>query len=184
VAFWNRREKRSTSGLQYPSDWLTDSIGGPLASAGTRVNVDKGLGLSPVWAAVSIISEDIGQLPFKVYRDAGDGEKSEARQHRAWRLLHDRPNSYTPAGRFWATVAVHILLYGNAFIRKLRDESGQVDELVLLNPSFVTVKWWPLLGDKTFLYQPGNAVEDPASSTMRTSCTFSGCRWTGSSGSP
>lgn len=160
MAFWNRREKRSTSGLQYPSDWLTDTIGGPLASAGTRVNVDKGLGLSPVWAAVSIISEDIGQLPFKVYRDAGDGEKSEARSHRAWRLLHDRPNSYTPAGRFWATVAVHILLYGNAFIRKLRDESGQVDELVLLNPSFVTVKWWPLLGDKTFLYQPGNAVED------------------------
>jgi ABC-type phosphate/phosphonate transport system substrate-binding protein len=41
MAFWNRREKRSTSGLQYPSDWLTDAIGGPVASAGTRVNVSR-----------------------------------------------------------------------------------------------------------------------------------------------
>jgi hypothetical protein len=46
MAFWNR-EKRSASGLQYPSDWLTDAIGGPVASAGTRVNVSSALGLSP-----------------------------------------------------------------------------------------------------------------------------------------
>ena len=107
MAFWNRRETRATSGLRYPSDWLTDSLTyGRASSAGTRVSVNTALGLSPVWAATKIISESVGQLPFKVYRDTGDGEKEEARTHRAWRLLHDRPNSQTPAGRFWASVSM------------------------------------------------------------------------------
>jgi HK97 family phage portal protein len=154
VAFWNRREKRSTSGLQYPSDWLNDAIGGPVASAGTRVNVTSALGLSPVWAAVKLIAEDVGQLPFKVYRDLGDGEKEEARSHRAWRMLHDRPNSFTTASRFWSTVTVHLLLYGNAFILKRRDEMGVVSELWLLLPSEMTVKWWPGLGEKTYVHTP------------------------------
>jgi HK97 family phage portal protein len=157
VAFWNR-EKRSASGLQYPSDWLTDAIGGPVASAGTRVSVSSSLGLAPVWSAVKLISEDVGQLPFKVYRDLGDGQKEEARSHRSWRMLHDRPNSFTPAGRFWSTVTVHLLLYGNAFLLKRRDESDMVSELWLLRPSEMTVKWWPMLGEKTYVHTPAQMV--------------------------
>jgi HK97 family phage portal protein len=157
VAFWNR-EKRSASGLQYPSDWLTDAIGGPVASAGTRVSVSSSLGLAPVWSAVKLISEDVGQLPFKVYRDLGDGQKEEARSHRSWRMLHDRPNSFTPAGRFWSTVTVHLLLYGNAFLLKRRDESDMVAELWLLRPSEMTVKWWPMLGEKTYVHAPAQMV--------------------------
>jgi HK97 family phage portal protein len=156
MAFWNR-EKRSASGLQYPSDWLTDAIGGPVASAGTRVNVTSALGLAPVWAAVKLISEDVGQLPFKVYKDLGDGQKEEARSHRSWRMLHDRPNSFTPAGRFWSTVTVHLLLYGNAFLLKRRDETDTVVELWILKPSEMTVKWWPLLGEKTYVHTPAQA---------------------------
>src|SRR4051812_5948729 len=155
---WNRVEERSaTSGLMNPAGFLMDAFdtSSSSVSAGTRVSVDSTLGLSPVWAAVKLISEDIGQLPFKVYRDVGDGEKEEARAHRAWRLLHDRPNSYTPAGRFWATVAVHLLLYGNAFIEKRRDPvTDLVDELWLLPPSDVGVKWWPNLHQKTYVYTP------------------------------
>jgi HK97 family phage portal protein len=157
MAFWNR-EKRSASGLQYPSDWLTDAIGGPVASAGTRVSVSSSLGLAPVWSAVKLISEDVGQLPFKVYRDLGDGQKEEARSHRSWRMLHDRPNSFTPAGRFWSTVTVHLLLYGNAFLLKRRDESDMVSELWLLRPSEMTVKWWPMLGEKTYVHTPAQMV--------------------------
>lgn len=156
MAFWNRSEKRSTSGLQYPSDWLNDALSGPVASAGVRVDVNSALGLSPVWAAVKLIAEDVGQLPFKVYKDSGDGQKEEARSHRSWRMLHDRPNSFTTAGRFWSTVTVHLLMYGNAFIEKRRDEAGVVEELWLLMPSEVTVRWWPLLGEKTYVHSPSS----------------------------
>lgn len=155
---WNNEERSLTSGLMNPAGFLFDAFDASTSvSAGTRVSTDSALGLSPVWAAVKLISEDVGQLPFKVYRDTGDGEKEEARQHRSWRLLHDRPNSYTPAGRFWATVAVHLLLWGNAFIEKRRDAtSGLVDELWLLPPNDVGVKWWPNLRQKTYVYTPSD----------------------------
>jgi HK97 family phage portal protein len=94
-----------------------------------------------------LISEQIGQLPLKVYRrfddTEGESERVEARQHRSWRMLHDKPNSHTPADRFWAAVTSQLLLYGNAFIRKSRDETGVVDELFLLNPEAVTVEYDP-----------------------------------------
>jgi HK97 family phage portal protein len=160
MAFWNRREKRSlTSGLSAPSEWLFDSLGSSMTAAGKRATVDSAMGLAPVWAAVTLISEQVGQLPLKVYRDIGDGQREEARSHRSWRMLHDRPNSQTPAGRFWATVAQHLLLYGNCFIEKVRDDTGMVDELWILSPTAVTVKWWPNLRQKTFVYRPSNVEE-------------------------
>jgi HK97 family phage portal protein len=130
-----------TSNLANPADWLTDAFGGTRSAAGERVTVSNALGLAAVWAAVSRVSEAVGQLPLKVYKDIGDGEKVEARSHRAWRMLHDQPNPLTPAHRFWSTVVVHERLYGNAFVRKLRNELGLVDELWLLDPATVSVEW-------------------------------------------
>jgi phage portal protein BeeE len=97
-------ERRSlTSGLANPAGFLTDALGAFTAPSGQRVTVEKALGLSPVWSAVSIIAEQVGQLPLKVYRrfedPEGESERVEARQHRSWRLLHDKPNASTPAGR-------------------------------------------------------------------------------------
>jgi phage portal protein BeeE len=52
-----------------------------------------------------------------------------------WSILHSKPNSHTPADRFWSAVTAQLLLYGNSFIEKRRDQSfGVVDELFLLNP--------------------------------------------------
>jgi HK97 family phage portal protein len=81
-------------------------------------------------------------LPLKVYREDPDGQdKAEARQHRAWVMLHDKPNSMTVAHRFWSTATAHLLLWGNAFLEKTRDpETGLVTELYLLDPAHVEVE--------------------------------------------
>jgi phage portal protein BeeE len=50
--------------------------------SGQRVTVDKAFGLAPVYSAVSIISEAVGMLPFKVYRSPGDDEVVVASDHR------------------------------------------------------------------------------------------------------
>jgi HK97 family phage portal protein len=156
LAFWNRKENRSaSSGLTYPSEWLADSLSTGASPSGKRVTVQNALGVAPVWAAVSLISEQIGQLPLKVYKQV-DGDRVEARSHRAWSLLHDKPNEYTPADRFWATVTTQLLLYGNAFIRKHRDGLGLVDELVLMNPAHMIVYWDGDQRIKQYNYQPLN----------------------------
>lgn len=159
MAFWSKKrdvEERSetTSGLAIPEQWMFDLLGNGLtAPSGERVTVQKALTLVPVWAAVRIISEQIAMLPLKVYREI-DGEKTEAVDTPRWRLLHDMPNANTPAGRFWATVSVHLLLWGNAFIKKNRTNDVVVDELFLLRPADVTVLWNPVTGEKKFRYVP------------------------------
>lgn len=149
--------RAASSGMATPQSWLDDAFGSALTPSGKRVTVQSAMGLAPVWAAVSLISEQVGQLPLKVYRQV-DGERVEARSHRAWGLLHDKPNEHTPADRFWSTVSTQLLLYGNAFIRKHRDQMGLVDELTLLNPSHMMVYWDGDQRIKEFRYTPLNGA--------------------------
>lgn len=154
--WWNRnRETRAapTSGFATPASWLTDAFSSGASPSGKRVTVQNAMGIAPVWAAVSLIAEQVGQLPLKVYKQV-DGDRVEARSHRAWDLLHYKPNEHTPADRFWSSVTTQLLLYGNAFVRKHRDSLGLVDELTLLNPSHMMVYWDGDQRIKQFNYQP------------------------------
>jgi HK97 family phage portal protein len=145
-----------TSGLANPQGWLSDALGGPRSVSGQRVTVDKAFGLAPVYSAVSVISEAVGMLPFKVYRTLGDDEVAVASDHRAWRMLHDQPNPAMPAHRFWSTVTAQLLLWGNAFVRKERNPAtALVDTLWLLDPARVMVEWNPATGEKRYTQQAG-----------------------------
>lgn len=132
------------SGLARPASWLVDALSTGKTASGQRVTAEKALGVPAVWAAVSLISEIVSTLPLKVYRElpGGDGEVVVARDHRAWRMLHDKPNPITPAGRFWSTATAHLLLWGNVFVEKIRsDTSGLVEELWLLDPRKTGIEW-------------------------------------------
>jgi HK97 family phage portal protein len=116
------------------------------------------MSIADVFSAVSIIAEDVSQLPLNVYRDLnmvpGNPRRGIelATDHRNWRMLHDMPNPYTPAHRFWSTVTVHQLLWGNWYLEKLRDPAtGLVAELHLIHPSTVEVQYNPDTGQKRFL---------------------------------
>ena len=80
---------------------------------------------------VTIISEAIGGLPFKVYRALDGDERVEARTHRMYRILNAKPNPEMSRKRYWGTVANHLLLWGNAFLPKERDISGTVESQYL-----------------------------------------------------
>jgi hypothetical protein len=158
MAFWNRKESRAqTSGLATPASWFTEALTSVPSPSGKRVTVSSAIGLAPVWAAVSLIAEQVGQLPLKVYKEV-DGDRVEARGHRAWSLLHDKPNDHTPADRFWSAVTTQLLLYGNAFVRKHRDDMGLVNELTLMNPSHMLVYWDGDQRIKEYRYQPLNGA--------------------------
>ena len=149
------REYRQ-SGLADGPQWLIDNWGGSTTAAGERVSIETSMSIADVFAAVSIIAEDISQLPLNVYRDLdgvpGKGGVELATDHRNWRMLHDMPNPYTPAHRFWSTVTVHQLLWGNWYLEKLRDPAtGLVAELHLIHPSTVEVEYNPDTGQKRFV---------------------------------
>jgi len=161
MALWRQalglpEKEEHRTGLASPDGFLIEAFSGTPSPSGQKVTVQRAIGLSPVWSAVRVIAEQIGQLPLKVYRDVGDGQKVEATGHRSWKILHDKPNEYTPAGRFWSTLTVHMLLWGNAFIRKYRGPDQLVEELYLLPPEQVVVKWDPRSRTKSFIFEPTN----------------------------
>ena len=143
-------ERRST--LSNPADWLVDSLAGARTASGERVTVQSSLGMIAVFAAVSKISGTIGGQPCKVYREL-DGGKVEAKDHRAWKILHDKPNPLMPAQRFWSTMTGNMLLWGNAFIQKVRNDQGLVDTLWLLDPSRVSVEYSEQSHAKRYTFQ-------------------------------
>lgn len=126
--------------------------------SGEKIDASTAMRISDVFTAVNIIAEEVGGLPLKVFRQVGDAT-IEATDHRAYRMLHDAPNPTQPAFRFWSTLATHLLLWGNAYIEKLRDPNGLVSELWLLHPSWVTVEWSWTLRQKRFLVTVPNTVE-------------------------
>lgn len=134
-------EFRATSGLGSPAGWLLDAFGTSTAWSGEKVTKRNAMGLAAVWSAVEKISEAVGQLPLKVYRVLDDDDRVEARSHRTWRMLHDKPNPQTTARRFWSTVSAQVLLDGNSFVWKERDDEGVVESLYLIDPASVTVEW-------------------------------------------
>lgn len=155
---WRSREERvQTTTLANPAPWLLDSAGVIATYSGERVSIDRALEIGPFFSAVKLISETVGMLPLKVYRDLPDGTRVEADQHRTWGFLHDAPNPAMDATRFWATAAVHYLLWGNVFIEKLRGEDGLVNELWLWHPGEITVQWNQASLMKQFVREAGGS---------------------------
>jgi HK97 family phage portal protein len=58
-----------TSGTADPEDWLIGALGGSCSAAGVRVNHQTGLTDSPLYQAITMISQDLARLPVNVYRD-------------------------------------------------------------------------------------------------------------------
>ncbi len=138
---------RIVAGAEYRSGWanpsaqVLEAFGVSSAVSGERVTQRNAMGLAAVFSAVEKISEAVGALPLKVYRIVEGDDRVEARSHRSWRMLHDKPNEHTIAHTFWSTVTAQLLLGGNAFVFKERGgEFGEVESLYLLDPASITLE--------------------------------------------
>lgn len=132
--------RSATSALANPSPTLFEGFTGGRTAAGRSVSVRGSVGLVPVFSAVSLIASSVGSLPLPVYRRGEDGSRERAPQHRAWRFLHDNLNDEQAADDGWETVTAHLLLWGNAFLYKLRDNPLElVDGLLPIEPKRVNV---------------------------------------------
>jgi HK97 family phage portal protein len=147
LKFW----KRST--FASPSAQDLESFGVTRSYAGESVTVDKAMGLTAVWNAVYQISMAVAQCPLKVFRVTDNDEREESKNHRSYRMLHDMPNEQTTAHTFWSSLTASLLLRGNAYIFKQRDELGMVEQLWMLDATQITVE--VRSGGKVFIYGSG-----------------------------
>jgi HK97 family phage portal protein len=69
--------------------------------AGVTVSETSVLGLSAAWACVNLLAGTIASLPLVVYRTDRKGDRSVAKDHPLYRILHDSPNADQTAMEFW-----------------------------------------------------------------------------------
>ncbi len=131
------RIRRGLSGAEYrsstlanPDEWMFEAFGAQESWAGQTVTTTKALQVPAVRGAISLISWAVSLCPLKVYRDAEDGTPEAEPNHRAWPMLHDKPNEHIPADTYWQLATRQLLRYGNHFSEKRRNMlTGLVDEL-------------------------------------------------------
>lgn len=132
-------EARSAT-LKAPPQWLHDALtAGGGSYSGKSVTPDSSMQLIPVWSAVSLLSGAVASLPMIVYRSLAGDERERAQSSRQWSILHDQPNPELAADEMWEIVMAHLLLWGNAFLAKVRSGDGRLAELWPIRPSRVQV---------------------------------------------
>lgn len=117
---------------------------GSTSTSGATVTYDSAVTVSAVFACARIIAEDLGKLPWPVYRRLPNDGKERATSSPFWTLIHDRPfGSPTTfslsSQQFREFLTFCAVLRGDGFAFK-NTINGQVRELIPIHPSRVTVE--------------------------------------------
>ena len=129
---------------QVRSFWVSDPKAGQIlqrsstSDAGEIVTETNVLGISAVWACANLLSGTTASLPLMLYRTSASGERTPARDHTLYQVLHDSPNYDQTALDFWEFVSASLELWGNAYARKIRGTMGQITALVPISPNLIS----------------------------------------------
>lgn len=122
-----------------------DSVFGRLSQtdAGESATVDTAINLPIVWRCIGLISTVVAGCPIRTYKNPGKVE--------VFPKLLDQGNDnmlYTQY-ELWELVQIHLCLFGNAYVLKIRGAADQIIDLRPIVPSRVTVRLDPQ-GNKIF----------------------------------
>jgi len=107
------------------------------SGAGSGMNYKKSLTLTAVYNAVEQISNDIAKIPFSVNQKVGNNRESRP-EHPAQSLISYSPNSLMTTFIFRKTMAISLLLRGNALALIVFDATGNPIETIFINWDRVT----------------------------------------------
>lgn len=110
-----------------------------MTEAGVAINSETSMRVTAVYACVMVIAETLGQLPLILYMRNGD-KKQRATAHRLYSLLHDAPNDFQTAFDYKVTKTAHVILKGAAYSFINRSVTGEVLELLPMQPDKVDIK--------------------------------------------
>lgn len=93
------------------------------------VNAQTSIQLASVYACIRDKAESIGQLPFKLYRKGAkfDQEVTSGRWHR---IFCEKPNDYMTTQDLNEMIETCLELYGRFFAYKVRNDRGEVMEII------------------------------------------------------
>jgi HK97 family phage portal protein len=150
------------SDMLNPAKWLSTWAGGGVSTSGEPVTGNTALGLAAYYACAHVIAEDVGKLPFKVYRRLDPRGKEVAYDHALYETLHTAPNPEMSAMSFREVMTFFSTTWGNGYAEIRPQKSGGKSELWPIHPGRVEIKRTP--GDRLYYsirQNNGTTVEIP-----------------------
>ncbi|MEW9615458.1 phage portal protein [Shinella sp. S4-D37] len=138
---------------------IADIFGIRPTFSGVNMSGNSALYVPAVLQAVRLISETIGSLPCKVYRETADG-KEAAKDHSSYCIVHRRANEWTGAGELRTVLTADALIHGNGFAKVVRFEDGRLFELHRLEPGTVSILKNPATGAPIYRVQEAGRSTD------------------------
>jgi len=133
---------------------LVSLLGGTAGESGVQVTETSGLRMPAVWRAVAVIANVAAALPLHTYT-------SGTRDRATVALLED-PHPELTRFELWRLVYVHRLLWGNAYLQKVRNGGGKIVQLWPVRPDRVKADREPPTpenpGGKVFWIQDDHGV--------------------------
>ncbi|MGM2833861.1 phage portal protein, partial [Bacillus cereus group sp. Bce025] len=140
------KPKKVQNSVALDSDEFLKMLGIDIGS----VNKNK-LSEITYFTCLRLLSESVGKLPLKLYKDTNKGLE-KATDHSLYTLLKMRPNPYMTSSTFWSTVEANKNHYGNAYVY-INTDKTKVKDLWIL-PSEQVQIWI----DNAGAFQKENAI--------------------------
>ena len=121
--------------ISFQSIWGAGDSFAFTTEAGTNIDQVQAMKINAFYACVLLISDTISTLPVDSFIRR-DGDRVPYRPQPTW---VQRPDVDLLRSEHYQQVLISLLLDGNAFVRVFRDNSGQVINLVVIDPYRVTV---------------------------------------------
>ena len=128
------------------------------SDSGETVTPDRAMSLPAFFQAVNLLAGDIAKIPIEVFEYQGK-DRNNLRDDPISILLRNMPNEDQTPFEFFEQLAVHLLLYRNAYLWVIRDSSGTPTELIPLLPDRTRPYTVPRSGRKVFLSEVGRKLE-------------------------
>jgi HK97 family phage portal protein len=147
AGFFDRFRKEDRA-ISFQTVWGSGADLEIMNPSGVSINANSAFEVVAFWSAVSLISDTIATLPVDSYIRQ-DGNRRPYRPRPAW---VDQPDVDLTKQAHYQQVLVSLLVSGNSYTRIFRNASGDVVNLVVLDPATVTVRR-SALGRKIFLIE-------------------------------
>lgn len=121
--------------ISFQSLWGAGDLTSYETQSSAFVDYNTSFTVNAVWACVSLISDTVSALPVDAYIRR-DGISYPYRPKPAW---VSKPDVSIPSVAFWQQAMISLLVDGNAFVRLFRGNSGEIINMVVLNPLSVNV---------------------------------------------
>jgi len=115
--------------------------------------------LTWVRRCITTIGDAVGSVPWKTYKDLGDGRLKELPTHPLTRLLN-HPNRFHSRKEFCAALTGQLSLSGNAYIEVVK-VNGKPKEMYTINPSWCSPFPDPNLYVSHYVVDPSGGTQKP-----------------------